>query len=256
MKTISKLSVLAAGLLAVSGNLALAQANTSLSNLVAPTAINASLLFDTNTAYDIGSSSIAGNNIYVQTVNGSTGGLFLQSQSVSSGSASGVSLSGGNTADTGSGNGAGVAILGGTASATGNTGSGGGIYLEAGAGYTTPGNIQLNPGNLGGTSAWGVVLIQSGHLEANGTAPTLGACGTSPNIAGNDIVGRINVGTTTASCAITFSYAWNNAPVCTVNDETARIALKVVPTTTTLTVSAAANYAAGTVLDYHCIGYQ
>lgn len=131
--------------------------------------------------------------------------------------------------------------------------------------YTLPSSDgssgQVLTTNGTNTLSWATAQVPtpvSNKLIFSGTAPTLGSCGTSPSIVGNDSAGRITVGTggIATSCAITFAAAWTNAPLCFVSDESALIATQVVPTTTNLTISATAPFAASSKLAYHCVGYQ
>lgn len=98
----------------------------------------------------------------------------------------------------------------------------------------------------------------AGHLVFSGTAPSITAnCGTSPSIAGNDIVGRITVGTggTATNCTITFAAAYGTAPVCIVGDETTSLLLTGVSSTTTLSITAGTPLGAADKLVYQCEGY-
>ncbi len=91
-----------------------------------------------------------------------------------------------------------------------------------------------------------------------GTAPGLGAgCGTGAAISGNNSIGRVTVGTSPgASCVLTFSQAWTtNAPHCEANNESVgTVVANVVPTTTTLTLTA--TLLSTNLVSYHCIGWQ
>lgn len=233
-----------------------AQANQTLSNLTGPTAINASLLVDTDNAYDLGSSTKALANVYSGNLIGRPGwDLNIKAPNTLTGDGFSTVIFGGTTSQTGAANGGSVVLQAGSVGAIGAGGNGGSVYIQAGGGNSTAGNIYLSPGSQQENSARGYILATA-HLEFTSDAPSLGSCGTSPTMVGNDIVGRINVGSGTSSCAVNFSQAWSNTPMCFVSNQTARVALRIVPTTTTLTISAAANFAASTVLDYHCVGFQ
>ena len=100
-------------------------------------------------------------------------------------------------------------------------------------------------------------IDSAGHLESLGTAPSLGACGTSPSIVGTDVAGKVTVGGAGAgltSCALTFAGLWTNAPACTGVNETQILFTKSVSTTTGLTFDTAATMATGNVIAYQCIG--
>lgn len=228
-------------LLAV-GNQAFAQANTSLSNL-SGVSINASLGLSADRTYDLGSTTDAANNVYAWNVIGGAGNMFVEAQSpVSSGNGWGLTLNAGSTTDSSpSTYGGNVTLTAG--SATSGTG-GGSVLIYAGQGPTR--------------SADGVIQIM-GHtqLEPISSPPTATTCGTSPSVVGSDNAARVTVGTGTfSSCTITFEHAWANTPTCTANSEKTAAALKVVPSTTSLTITQGSNYGAGTVLDFICIGWQ
>jgi hypothetical protein len=95
-----------------------------------------------------------------------------------------------------------------------------------------------------------------GHLITSGTAPAVSACGTSPSIVGNDVSGKVTIGTGggITSCTVTFNTAWTNAPPCVANNETTAVLTRGSSTTTVLTLSA--SFTDSDVVSYHCIGYQ
>lgn len=154
------------------------------------------------------------------------------------------------------------------------TGKTGNINLTIGAitasgGIITKGKIRFHDGSEGtanqlwassdtsGSGHWvapGSVAFTS-HLTTSGTAPSLGACGTSPSITGNDIAGKVTVGTggIATSCTITFASAYASAPHCFINNQTTIVAVQAVPSTTTLVMNSTLAFTAGAVLDYHCI---
>lgn len=111
---------------------------------------------------------------------------------------------------------------------------------------------------IGGTAAVRFHIDSVGHHNVGGVASVIGSCGTSPSVSGNDMVGKITVGTggVATSCAITFATTWTSAPVCVAQSETDISAFKVVSTTTALTITAAAPFTASSILNYHCIGKQ
>jgi hypothetical protein len=166
-------------------DLASAQANNSLSNLTAPTAINQSLLFDGNDTFTIGNESGELTAIYS------------------------AALVGGNT----------------------------GLTLSA----PTAGIVMI-----------GQIITKAAGLASS----TLTGCGSGATIVGNDQAGRIHVGAGVSACTLTFGQKWTNAPLCFVSNETAQLAMKVTPTTSSVMFSAIAPFAEATVLDYHCVGYE
>jgi hypothetical protein len=80
-----------------------------------------------------------------------------------------------------------------------------------------------NGGNVGiGTTNPGATLDVAGHTKATGAAPSFSGCGTGAALSANstDTAGRMTLGTTPGSCALTFSSAFvTNAPICTVTFE-------------------------------------
>lgn len=77
-----------------------------------------------------------------------------------------------------------------------------------------------------------------GHILAQGAAPTVSACGTSPGVpGGSDNFGSVVAGTgILTSCVINFGITWGTAPKCAVSSPTAIASLTVTTSTTQLTV--------------------
>ncbi len=83
---------------------------------------------------------------------------------------------------------------------------------------------------------------------------TVGSCGTSPALTGNDSAGIVVTGGgTVTSCTVTFSSAFANVPICTASDNTDFVIIKPTATTTTLTLTAQTSINADSV-SYICIG--
>ena len=113
-----------------------------------------------------------------------------------------------------------------------------------------------NDGNVGiGTStlASDSRVEVAGHLNFEGTAPTVSACGASPSIVGTDNAGKVTTGSGIVSCTLTFATAWANAPACVMNDETVANLLTGASTTTTLVISSGSDIGSD-VISYICIG--
>lgn len=107
--------------------------------------------------------------------------------------------------------------------------------------------------------SWGVtdnLTFNSAHTiyTASSTAPAVSACGVSPSITGTDSSGTVTVGTggLVSSCTVTFGTTWASTPRCFLNDETAIVVTKAVASTTVLTITTSAPFAASSVIDYHC----
>lgn len=98
-------------------------------------------------------------------------------------------------------------------------------------------------------------FTSNGHLKTYGTAPTLSTCGTSPSISGNDMSGKVTLGTGgPTGCTLTFANAYGTAPACNINYDGIRL-LTVTTTTTTLTFTATAGTIDSTVAMYNCREY-
>lgn len=122
------------------------------------------------------------------------------------------------------------------------------------------GNIIFSTGGHTASTTERVKIDQYGHMNhhSTGTAPTVTAnCGSSPTVTGNDTVGVLNVGTggSATTCTLTFNQTYTTTPHCFVNDQSANIALKAVPTATTLVITAAAAFAASSLIDYYCVNH-
>ena len=119
------------------------------------------------------------------------------------------------------------------------------------------GLIDLYTAIVGAEPALRVRIDNVGHVSYSGTAPTMGACGTSPSVVGNDMIMEITVGTggLATSCAVTFAQTWaTNAPVCVAESDTDIVAIKSVETTTTATFTVAAVFTASSKLEVVCFG--
>jgi hypothetical protein len=138
-----------------------------------------------------------------------------------------------------------------------------GTVLGISVASSTAGRVQSLPfGEMIQMVIAGVnVIVETwdyyGHKIFGGSAPALTACGTSPTIVGNDMVGTITVGTTATGCTMTFNKAWNQAPVCVYSNQNMSItsALTYTETATALTFSQAAGFSSN-VVNYHCFGRQ
>lgn len=98
-------------------------------------------------------------------------------------------------------------------------------------------------------------LAVGGHVITGGNQPTASACGSVPNIAGDDTAGIVTVGSgSVSSCQITFVQAYTTAPACTANDNTSFLAIRPQVTTTGLTLTAASSFS-GDNISYTCLGY-
>jgi hypothetical protein len=101
-------------------------------------------------------------------------------------------------------------------------------------------------------------ITASGHISTASSTkftPTLTSCGTSPSIVGNDIAGRVTVGSVSASgCTITFVKAFTNIPSVVLVNESASVVNAMSYTVSTTTITVSQTGLTGDVLDYHVYG--
>ena len=100
------------------------------------------------------------------------------------------------------------------------------------------------------------VQIDEGHIETLNSTPSLSSCGTTPTRVGNDIAGRITIGSgTTTSCTLTFAVPYTNNPACVITGDDAATVYADTASTSTLVITSSADMAAD-VIKYICIGYE
>lgn len=100
-----------------------------------------------------------------------------------------------------------LAVANATASTTSANGA---IVVTGGAGIggAVHGGAELTSATFVGVGT---------KIRANGTAPALTSCGTSPAIVGSDLSGEVTMGTgSPTGCIITFNAAYVSAPLCNV----------------------------------------
>jgi hypothetical protein len=200
------------------------------------------------------------------------------------GSASGTS--GGSGASFG-----GVTTVGVAGTSSGSNQAGGASGSGAAGGSSAPGNGSLygaGGGSVGsgagqaGNGAQGEVIVVSyvlsssyfqvglnstgnptpvfqfdnyGHEVTSGVAPSF-TCGTGASIAGNDMLGRVYVGTSPGtSCKITFDNPWMNPPICSANSETPTYRT-LTSSSTPIAVTITATSTMSGAFTYQCGGYQ
>jgi hypothetical protein len=119
--------------------------------------------------------------------------------------------------------------------------------------------LSTGSGNAEGAD-WATLYADSGKFS--GSTPTVmagrGDCGTAPGIVGNNLVGRVTVGTAEngGKCTLRFAETFGNPPVCTVANETSSIrGVTPMPTNTGLTIAATTSLAPGDRLSYHCTAF-
>ena len=112
-------------------------------------------------------------------------------------------------------------------------------------------------GNVGvGTTSPGAMLDVHGHVANSGTAATVGTCGTSPSITGNDTKGVITIGTASpTACTITFASAYTSTPVCVVTATGGNPgAIQwYIPSTSALVINFSATPTVSQQFAYHCM---
>lgn len=155
-------------------------ATTALDNL-ASVAINTSLVSDTDSTDNLGSTTIAWANVYADKVT-SIAGVPLNIETPNHTSASGINITTG-TATTGNGVGGGITVTAGDGIGSGNggdinfqagtggtTGPGGGFSLNAGSGGDGGGSFSLAAGNgTAGNASGGDLNFTTGSKTGSGT---------------------------------------------------------------------------------------
>lgn len=137
---------------------------------------------------------------------------------------------------------------------------------KAGFGSTTP----ISTVSIKGTTATNLFTVASstdaiqfeidskGHIYQGGSTPGVSSCGTSPSvIAGNDNVGRVQVGSVLAtSCQIDFATSWDTPPACDANVEGGVTTGVAASSTRTSVVFTGASALTGNVFTYTCVGIR
>ncbi len=135
------------------------------------------------------------------------------------------------------------------------------IFKNSGTSWMTVGrngtSTTFDTGNVGiGTTAPGALLDVHGHITNSGTAATVGTCGTSPAITGNDTRGVVTLGTgSPTACTITFASAYTTAPYCVITPAAGfpgSIQWYVSASTTALVMNFSASPTASQQFNYHC----
>lgn len=102
-------------------------------------------------------------------------------------------------------------------------------------------------------------VTSDGHHLLTGVAASVGTCGTSPSISGNDSAGVVTLGSGgITSCVVTFAVAYGSAPVCTITPAdavTAAATPYITSATGSLTINFGSSVASGTV-HYRCVQAQ
>jgi hypothetical protein len=97
-------------------------------------------------------------------------------------------------------------------------------------------------------------------FKGGATATTASSNGTAATLVGNDVVGRITLGTApNTQVALTFANSWSNAPICFAQDETTYAKNPLIATasaTAAVTFTAAAAMVMGDSISYRCVGYR
>ena len=134
---------------------------------------------------------------------------------------------------------------------------------------TATSNNQINIGNLiygiggtnvgigtGGTAPIAILDVK-GHIANSGTAASLGTCGTSPSITGNDTRGVVTLGTAgPTACTIIFAAAYGTAPYCVITPrggDPGAVRWWLTESTTTLVMNFSATPTTSQQFEYHCM---
>lgn len=108
-----------------------------------------------------------------------------------------------------------------------------------------------------GTTSPGATLDVKGHIANSGTAATVGTCGTSPAISGNDTRGIVTLGTgSPTACTVTFNAAYTSSPHCVITPyggDAGAIRWWITASTTALVMNFTATPTASQQFEYHCM---
>lgn len=112
----------------------------------------------------------------------------------------------------------------------------------------TNGAIFLQPAGTGQ-----VQIASHNGLTQNSTAPTMGACGTSPSISGTDGAFAVTTGTGgPTTCVVNFGATWSGTPVCVSNTNSSTISSAITAlSATAMTMTFSAAFTSG-VARVHC----
>ena len=129
-------------------------------------------------------------------------------------------------------------------------------------------DLQLGPtnsvilkanGSVGiGTTSPGAPLDVYGHTANSGLSATIGACGTSPAISGNDTRGLVTIGSNSpTTCTINFATAFATTPHCLIAPSGgfagASVQWYVSSTTSTMVLNFSAAPTASQKFEYYCM---
>ena len=99
--------------------------------------------------------------------------------------------------------------------------------------------------------------IESAYFT--GTAPSLSSCGTTPSITGNDMAGKVTIGTNgggVTSCTVSFAVTWaTNAPACVISGDNTLVTYIATTSTTAMTITSSLDMQSD-VISYQCLGYK
>lgn len=107
-------------------------------------------------------------------------------------------------------------------------------------------------------STTNLVLFQvdkKGHIKAGGVTPTMGTCGTTPSVVGNDTRGVITVGSgiSVTSCALNFKETYTTAPVCVISTSSTGVTAKITSISTTVLMTGFSSTLGGGKVYYQCL---
>lgn len=87
-------------------------------------------------------------------------------------------------------------------------------------------------------------------ISEDARSPVITGCGTSPAVAGNDVVGKLTTGSGATTCTVTFALAFDQAPACVISAQGTATQPTFTTSTTAITITVDI---ASTVYNYICL---
>lgn len=119
---------------------------------------------------------------------------------------------------------------------------------------STSGKYSINVGTAT-EGSYHFSVSTTGHINTQGIAPTISACGSGPSVIGTDNAGTVTVGSgVTLACTLTFAKAWLTAPNCLMTINTTGVTGGITTLDATQAVFSFSATVGGGKIYYVCIG--